>query len=156
PNFLRPNKGSELATEGAGKVDPSLPSYIGAVPPEGVAAWDWSRTWLAWPPGKLLTVSKKVTDGGAYRTINAALAVAKPVSTVRLQDDAVYAEHIVLDDPKKHQGIALEAPQGATIQMSPQAPQVLAIKEVPYVRLSGFRFRAPKVVLEPSPFVVVS
>src|SRR5262249_55067847 len=46
-NFLRPAKGSPLATEGAGKTDPSLPSYIGAVPPEGALPWDWNRTWQA-------------------------------------------------------------------------------------------------------------
>ncbi len=47
PNFLRPARGSPLATEGAGKDDPTLPAYVGAVPPEGVAAWDWDKTWKA-------------------------------------------------------------------------------------------------------------
>jgi serine/threonine protein kinase len=47
PNFLRPPKGSPLATAGAGVDDKALPSYVGAVPPEGVAAWDWDRTWKA-------------------------------------------------------------------------------------------------------------
>jgi hypothetical protein len=28
--------------------DPSLPAYVGAVPPEGVAPWDWEKTWSAW------------------------------------------------------------------------------------------------------------
>jgi hypothetical protein len=46
-NFLRPARGSSLATEGAGKTDPTLPSYVGAVPPEGVEPWDWNRTWRA-------------------------------------------------------------------------------------------------------------
>jgi hypothetical protein len=27
--------------------DPSLPAYVGAVPPEGVEPWDWEKTWLA-------------------------------------------------------------------------------------------------------------
>ncbi len=56
PNFLRPAKDSPLATEGAGKDDPTLPTYVGAIPPEGVQPWDWERTWnaraLAPPEGK--------------------------------------------------------------------------------------------------------
>jgi hypothetical protein len=40
PIFLRPNKGSPLATAGAGQTDPSLPSYIGAVRLEGVEPED--------------------------------------------------------------------------------------------------------------------
>jgi hypothetical protein len=47
PNFLRPAKDSQLATSGAGVTDPSLPAYVGAVPPEGVEPWDWQKTWLA-------------------------------------------------------------------------------------------------------------
>jgi hypothetical protein len=43
--FLRPAKDSALCSKGAGTVDPSLPVYIGAVPPEGVEPWDWDRTW---------------------------------------------------------------------------------------------------------------
>jgi hypothetical protein len=27
--------------------DPSLPAYVGAVPPEGVEPWDWQKTWNA-------------------------------------------------------------------------------------------------------------
>src|SRR5262249_33762001 len=46
-NFLRPTKGSPLATGGAGQTDPWLPSYVGALPPEGVEPWDWDRTWKA-------------------------------------------------------------------------------------------------------------
>ncbi|HYT91428.1 MAG TPA: hypothetical protein VEL76_22130 [Gemmataceae bacterium] len=42
--FLRPAKNSPLASKGAGG---DLPSYVGAVPPEGVEAWDWDRTWKA-------------------------------------------------------------------------------------------------------------
>jgi hypothetical protein len=42
--FLRPAKDSLLATKGVGG---DLPSYVGAVPPEGVEPWDWERTWKA-------------------------------------------------------------------------------------------------------------
>jgi hypothetical protein len=45
PAFLRPAPDSLLATGGAGKEDPSLPLYVGAVPPEEVPPWDWERTW---------------------------------------------------------------------------------------------------------------
>src|SRR5262249_22874723 len=43
-NFLRPARGSDLATKGAGG---DLPSYVGAVPPEAVGPWDWQKTWNA-------------------------------------------------------------------------------------------------------------
>jgi hypothetical protein len=44
PHFLQPAKDSPLATGGAGG---DLPAYVGAVPPEGVAPWDWDKTWKA-------------------------------------------------------------------------------------------------------------
>jgi hypothetical protein len=43
-NFLRPAKGSPLVSGGAGG---DLPTYVGAVPPEGVEPWDWQKTWDA-------------------------------------------------------------------------------------------------------------
>jgi hypothetical protein len=46
-DFLRPHAKSKLATGGAGNADPSLPLYVGALPPEGGQAWDWDRTWPA-------------------------------------------------------------------------------------------------------------
>jgi hypothetical protein len=42
--FLRPAKESPLKDAGAGG---DLPRYVGALPPEGVEAWDWERTWKA-------------------------------------------------------------------------------------------------------------
>lgn len=47
PDFLRPDPKSRLATDGAGNEDPSLPRYVGALPPEGARPWDWDRTWRA-------------------------------------------------------------------------------------------------------------
>jgi len=41
-DYLRPPAGSSLGDAGGGQ---GLPAYIGAVPPEGVAPWDWDRTW---------------------------------------------------------------------------------------------------------------
>jgi hypothetical protein len=37
-------KNAPLGTGGAGG---DLPSYVGALPPEGVSPWDWSKTWKA-------------------------------------------------------------------------------------------------------------
>jgi hypothetical protein len=44
PDFLRPKTGLPLAKGGAGG---DLPTYVGALPPEGIAAWDWQKTWNA-------------------------------------------------------------------------------------------------------------
>ncbi len=141
--FLHPPSGSPLGTEGAGKADPSLPSYVGAVPPEGVERWDWQRTWLAPPPGKLLTVSQRPEDGGQYRTINDALANAEPWATVRVLDDATYREDILLDDPGRHKGLALESPRGATLEMTARSVNALEIRGVPDVRVTGLRLSDP-------------
>ena len=43
-DFLRPAKDSPLAVGGVGG---DLPTYVGAVPPAGVAAWDWDETWTS-------------------------------------------------------------------------------------------------------------
>jgi hypothetical protein len=43
-HYLKPRSTSPLATGGAGG---DLPSYVGAVPPEGVEPWDWDKTWEA-------------------------------------------------------------------------------------------------------------
>jgi hypothetical protein len=50
PDQIRPANDSSLASQGAGKDDASLPTYIGALPPEGVEPWDWGRTWRARAP----------------------------------------------------------------------------------------------------------
>jgi hypothetical protein len=43
-DYLRPAAVSPLATKGAGG---DLPSYIGAVAPQGTKPWDWHVTWAA-------------------------------------------------------------------------------------------------------------
>ena len=141
PEFLRPTADSKLATDGAGKTDPALPAYVGAVPPKGVPAWDWSRTWRA-PSGKnkVLTVSKDAKDGGKYRTINAALKDAKPWDTVRVLDKAVYSETVALVDAKRHAGVTVESTAGAAILLSPRDRNAVEIRDVPHVKIRGFRF----------------
>jgi hypothetical protein len=47
PDQVRPGKASRLGGSGAGRDDPKLPRYIGALPPEGVEPWDWDCTWRA-------------------------------------------------------------------------------------------------------------
>ena len=47
PGFMQPVEGSPLSTGGLGAKGPWLPEYAGAVPPKGVAPWDWSLTWRA-------------------------------------------------------------------------------------------------------------
>jgi hypothetical protein len=140
-DYLRPARSSPLASAGAGKTDPSLPLYVGALPPAGVEPWDWDRTWLAPPPGVLVTVSKDPKDRAGFRTIKEGLHAAKPWATVRVLDDASYPEALVLEDPAKQKGIALEAPRHATIALSRGSRQALAIQNVPYVKVKGFRFR---------------
>src|SRR5262249_57780733 len=76
PDFLRPAKDSPLATAGAGQEDPSLPRYVGALPPEGAEPWDWDRTWRMPKDAQLLTVSKEASGGGKYRTISDAITPA--------------------------------------------------------------------------------
>jgi serine/threonine protein kinase len=142
PNYLRPDAGSAAATEGAGQTDPSLPTYIGALPPAGLPAWDWSRTWLVPPPGLLLTVSREEKDGGKYRTLADALRDAKPWATIRVLDAGSYEEPVILDDAKKYEGLVLEAPAGAAVLMKGAARKFWEIQDVPHVRLRGFHFRS--------------
>ena len=46
-DFLRPLADSPLASQGAGKDDPLLPIYIGALPPTSATLWDWQKTFSA-------------------------------------------------------------------------------------------------------------
>jgi hypothetical protein len=86
-------------------------------------------------------VSQDPKDGGEYRTLNQALAKAEPWATIRVLDKATYSEHLVLNDPRKHQGICLEAPRRATLELTADFAIVVAIRDVPHVRLDGFRMR---------------
>jgi hypothetical protein len=137
PSFLRPHDKSPLATAGAGNEDPSLPRYVGALPPEGTEPWDWDRAWRMPKDAQLLTVSKE--SGGKYRTIHEALKDAKPWATVRVLDAASYAEGIDLTDRKKYEGLKLEAINGATLHLALGARRLIFLEDVPHVRVTGFR-----------------
>src|SRR5262249_41833790 len=140
PNFLRPAADSPLVKHGAGNDDPSLPSYVGALPPEGVAPWNWDRTWRMPRPALLLTVSQDANDGGKYRTINEALNAAKPWATMRVLDGATYEETIALTDAKKQEGLTLEAVKAATLNMGKGVRRLVTIRDVPHVQIASFRF----------------
>jgi hypothetical protein len=155
-NFLRPAKDSELANAGAGKTEPSLPSYVGALPPRGVERWDWSRTWQA-PPGtsELLTVSQNANDGGQFRTIDDALQAAKPWATIRVLDSEVYREPVFLDNSDQFLGVMLESRQGATLELAEAMSQAILIDNAQQVRVRGFQFRDSQPAFG-SPFIKVS
>jgi hypothetical protein len=151
-DFLRPPKGSPLATTGAGGSDAEicdrdLPPYVGAVPPVGVEPWDWEKTWKARVGANVpmaipnvLTVAKNGT--GQFQTIGEALAKVKPGMTIRVLDDAVYQEALAIDDPERHTRITVEASHGATLALIPACTSTLAIDSIAGVTVRGFRFKS--------------
>jgi len=139
-NFLRPDSNSKPANDGAGNEDPLLPRYVGALPPDGTDPWDWDRTWRMPKESQLLTVSKEPSGGGKYRTITDALKDARPWTTIRVLDTATYAEAFNLTDRKKYEGLTLEAVRGATLHLGDGVQRLVAITDVPHVRVTGFTF----------------
>jgi nitrous oxidase accessory protein NosD len=155
PGFLRPKTDSPLAREGAGRSDPFLPAYVGAVPPEGVEPWNWQWTWDG-QVHRLLTVSKEARTGGRFRTLGDALKQVKPDMTVRVLDAETYSEPLRLDQPEQHRGLTLEAPNRATLFLSGgEWRHALHIQGVPKVRVKGFRFREARSTPQ-SNFVLVT
>jgi hypothetical protein len=150
PDFLRPDPKSKLATDGAGNEDPSLPRYVGALPPEGTEAWDWDRTWRMPKEAQLLTVSKESSGGGKYRAINEALKEARPWATIRVLDGATYSEAISLTDRKKHEGLTLEAVGGAKLHLTGGPRRLVTISDVPYVRMTGFQLTENAGLFDPT------
>jgi nitrous oxidase accessory protein NosD len=144
-DFLRPAKDSPLAAQGAGNEDPTLPRYIGAVPPEGMEPWDWERAWRMPKDAQLLTVSQDETGGGKYRSIGDALKDAKPWATIRVLDDGVYREGLVLNRPKMQEGITLEAFRAATLEAVAKGLHLVTIVGVSNVTVRGFRLRVRNV-----------
>jgi hypothetical protein len=142
PDFLRPPGGSKLATEGAGNEIEELPPYVGAIPPPEVPPWNWQRTWDA-RHKYLFTVSQQEAVGGEFRSLNAALARARPNSTIRVLDDAVYHETLAINSPTRHAGVTLETANGATVQAELQNANLVQVAAVPNVTLRGFKLRAP-------------
>jgi serine/threonine protein kinase/nitrous oxidase accessory protein NosD len=138
-NFLQPAKDSPLATGGAGG---DLPKYVGAVPAEGVASWDWQKTWNSRHPKMLLTVSQDQKDGGEFRTIAEALAKVKPKQTIRVLDAGIYREGIRLGQASRFADITIEAPRAATLSAM-EDNNIVVVIDVPGVTIRGFRIRGP-------------
>jgi serine/threonine protein kinase len=109
-DFLRPKSESDLATRGIGG---DLPTFVGALPPPGIAAWDWMQTWNSRHP-KTQTVSQSSADGGEFRTIGEALRKAKAGMTIRVLDDATYNESLSISNADVHTGLTIEALRHAT------------------------------------------
>src|SRR5262249_50205699 len=63
-----------------------------------------------------LRVSKRPEAGGRFRTIQAALDEVEPRMTIRVLDDAVYEEHLLINRPEQHRGVVLEAAGKATLR----------------------------------------
>ncbi len=139
--FLRLGASGELTGKGDGLVDPSLPTYVGAVPPDGVGPWDWDRTAHMPATAQLLTVSQKEEGGGTYRSINAAVKEAKRWATIRVLDAETYSERVVLEYAEHFEGVSLEAVRGATFLLAKVKGACVSARDVPHLRIAGFRFR---------------
>ncbi len=139
-DFLPPKTKSALAQSGAGVEDPTLPTYIGAVPPQGAMPWDWDRARRMPRSARLLTVSQQESEGGKYRTINDALKEARPWDTVRVLDDAEYEECLSLNDKAKFEGVTIDAPKRAKLVMRRGDLYAIDLTDVPHLALRGFRF----------------
>jgi serine/threonine protein kinase len=87
-----------------------------------------------------LTVAKDGT--GQYSTIGDALAKVQKGMTIRVLDDATYPEVISLDSsPERLARVTIEAPKRATLKLPQGKPRLLAIRDTPGVRVTGFRLR---------------
>jgi hypothetical protein len=89
---------------------------------------------------RVLTVSKKPEDGGRFRTIKEALDEVEPGMTIRVLDDAVYEEHLLINRPEQHRGVILEAAGKAAIRRRAGESEAIQIRGVPGFTLRGFRF----------------
>ena len=88
----------------------------------------------------VLTVAK---NGKAkYRTIGDALEKVKPGQTIRVVDDSVYREPLVLNRNEQFAGVRLEATAGATLT-APERSVSLTLRGVQGVSVRGFRLQAP-------------
>jgi serine/threonine protein kinase len=92
------------------------------------------------PDPRVLTVSKRPEDGGRFRTIQEALDEVEPGMTIRVLDDAVYEEHLLINRREQYRGVVLEATSKASIRRPPGKTDVVWIRGVPGFTLRGFRF----------------
>src|SRR5262249_49078315 len=66
---------------------------------------------------------------------------AAPDQTIRVLDDGMYAERLVLSGAGKYARLTLEAPRRATLAIA-EPGDLIEIKNVPGVVLRGFRLQA--------------
>jgi hypothetical protein len=91
---------------------------------------------------RVLTVSQKPDRGGRFRTIQEALAKVEPGMTIRVLDDAVYEEYLLVNRPEQHRRVMLETSGKATIRTSPSRFEAVRIKDVPDFTFRGFRLES--------------
>ncbi len=138
-DYLRPAVDSPIASGGMGG---EFPAYAGAVPPEGAEPFDWEQAFaravvFSRLPEDVITVAK--TDVAHHRSLNDALKVVQPGMTIRVTDDSVYEESLLIDQPERFANITLEATAGATISAGDRLRELITIRRVPGVRIGGFR-----------------
>ncbi|HVS36365.1 MAG TPA: hypothetical protein VMS17_12435, partial [Gemmataceae bacterium] len=90
----------------------------------------------------VLTVSQKPEDGGKYRTIGEALDKVAAGQTIRVVDAATYREQVLLNRPSSHNGVALEAVRGATLEITANGTTAFEVSGVTGVTIRGFLLRA--------------
>jgi tRNA A-37 threonylcarbamoyl transferase component Bud32 len=91
-------------------------------------------------PG-VLTVSKKPEDGGRFRTIQKALDEVAPGMTIRVLDDEVYDEYLIIT--AQHSGVVLEATGKASLRRLSTKTAAVWIGGVSGFTLRGFRIVSP-------------
>ena len=89
----------------------------------------------------VLTVSKNPAAGGKYRSIAAALENVRPHQTIRIVDDDVYQEAVLFNRNTEHEGVALEAPGGAVLELPAKTPHLIRISNVRGITLRNLRVR---------------
>jgi hypothetical protein len=94
------------------------------------------------PDPRVLTVSKEPKGGGRFRTISAALDRVKPGMIIRVLDDSVYEEYLLINRPEQYRDVVLEATGKATIRRLPQWKQCLWIRGVGGFTLRGLCFES--------------
>jgi serine/threonine protein kinase len=89
------------------------------------------------PTPRTITVSR--TEAVHHPTIKSALDEATPGSTIRILDDAVYSEAVLIADPERLQGVVIESPARATLKPPAGTIGALSIKDTPGVTVRGLR-----------------
>jgi hypothetical protein len=91
----------------------------------------------------VLTVSKRPEDKAQFNTIQAALDEVEPGMTIRVLDDSVYDEYLLINRNNEYRGVVLEATGEASLRRLPDKSEVILIRNVPGFTLRGFRFKSP-------------